>query len=166
MRVAIAASRQNVERQTGGPFGAAIFDLEKDALVSIGVNLVTSANCSLLHAEIVAIMQAQRILGYYDLGSVGTGRFELTTSTEPCAMCLGAIPWSGIRRVVCGARAEDAEAIGFNEGCKPEGGVNSLNSYGIEVVKDVLRQEAAEVLRDYNDHGGEIYNPARSSSRN
>ena len=41
---------------------------------------------------------------------------EMVASTQPCAMCLGATPWSGIRRLVCGARDEDAEEIGFDEG--------------------------------------------------
>jgi tRNA(Arg) A34 adenosine deaminase TadA len=42
----------------------------------------------------------------------------MVVSTEPCALCLGAIPWSGIRRLVCGARDEDARSIGFDEGEK------------------------------------------------
>ena len=162
MRLVIAASRLNIERATGGPFGAAVFDLAEKKLVSLGLNLVTRFNCSVLHAEIVAIIRAQLAVESYDLSAAGSGTFELVTSTEPCAMCLGAIPWSGIGRVVCGARGEDAERIGFHEGRKPAGGGVSLRNDGIEVITEVLRDEAAAVLCLYKDMGGEIYNSGKN----
>jgi tRNA(Arg) A34 adenosine deaminase TadA len=83
---------------------------------------------------------------------------ELVSSTEPCAMCLGAIPWSGVRGLVCGARDEDARAAGFDEGTKPANWAKALDERGIEVVRDVLRDEAREVLRSYVSGGGTIYN--------
>src|SRR6185503_20926793 len=58
MRVAIELARQNVARGTGGPFGAAIFDRETGALISVGVNSVVRLNNSTLHAEMLAIMMA------------------------------------------------------------------------------------------------------------
>jgi tRNA(Arg) A34 adenosine deaminase TadA len=70
----------------------------------------------------VAIMIAQKILGNFDLGDASVPAYELVTSTEPCAMCLGATPWSGVRGLVCGARDEDASAVGFDEGSKPQSG--------------------------------------------
>jgi tRNA(Arg) A34 adenosine deaminase TadA len=73
-------------------------------------------------------------------------------------MCLGAIPWSGVRRLVCGARGDDVCAIGFDEGAKPADWVGELRKRGIEVVQDVLRQEAQDVLRQYAEAGGKIYN--------
>jgi tRNA(Arg) A34 adenosine deaminase TadA len=73
-------------------------------------------------------------------------------------MCLGAIPWSGIRSVVCGARDEDARSIGFDEGHKPPDWINSLDSRGISVVRDVLREQAKAVLLEYRERGGLIYN--------
>jgi tRNA(Arg) A34 adenosine deaminase TadA len=72
-------------------------------------------------------------------------------------MCFGAIPWSGVRRLSCGARAADAEAIGFDEGAKPRDWVGELARRGIEVVRDVGRKEAVAVLRAYSDAGAEIY---------
>lgn len=158
MALVIALSRLNVRHGTGGPFGAAVFETGSSRLVAAGVNLVVSGRCSVLHAEIVALMLAQQTFGTFDLGGPGIPECELVTSAEPCAMCLGAVPWSGVRRLVCGARGEDVEAVGFDEGAKPSGWVDELQRRGIEVVRDCCRGEAAAVLRDYTGAGGIIYN--------
>jgi len=158
MDFVISASRHNVREGTGGPFAAAIFAIETGELVSLGVNLVMTQGMSFLHAEIVALALAQRKLGCYDLGEVSAARYELLSSTEPCAMCLGAIPWSGVRRVVTAARDEDARAIGFDEGAKPENWIRSLESRGINVIADIERESARSVLQLYNVQEGHIYN--------
>ena len=119
-----------------------------------GVNLVVPLGCAVAHAEMVAIVIAQRLMGTHDLGGAGLPPFELVTSTEPCAMCLGALPWSGIRRLACGARDEDARAVGFDEGDKPANWPGLLERRGIGVTRDVRRGEAAAVLRQYVDNGG------------
>jgi tRNA(Arg) A34 adenosine deaminase TadA len=157
MRWVLALAKANVEHGTGGPFGAAVFDAGTGQVIGVGVNLVETAHCSIAHAEMMAIAIAQQRAGHYDLGS-GGAVCELVTSTEPCAMCLGAIPWSGVRRVVCGARGQDACAIGFDEGAKPSDWVAALRERGITVVRDVLRAEAQAVLRQYAEAGGLIYN--------
>jgi tRNA(Arg) A34 adenosine deaminase TadA len=158
MRLAIELASWNIERRTGGPFGAAIFEADTWRIVGVGVNLVETSNCSILHAEMVAIAVAQQAVGSYDLAAGGRARHELVTSVEPCAMCLGAIPWSGVRRVLCGARGEDACEIGFDEGAKPADWVGELNKRGVEVSRDILRDEARAVLRQYAEKGGTIYN--------
>ena len=160
MRFVIALARENVERQSGGPFGAAVFDA-KGTLVAPGINLVVTGNCSILHAEMIAIAMAQKRLGRYDIGNGGTDAYELVTSAEPCAMCFGAIPWSGVSRMVCGARDEDARRIGFDEGPKLSGWQAALEDRGIRFVRDVLRKEAVEVLDLYVRLGGPIYNAGR-----
>ena len=101
---------------------------------------------------------AQKILGRFDLGAEDSSGYELVASTEPCAMCQGAVIWSGVRSLVCGARGEDASAIGFDEGPKREDWVTQLQSRGITVTQDVCRSEAAAVLRHYRDTGGFVYN--------
>lgn len=73
-------------------------------------------------------------------------------------MCLGATPWSGVRHLVCGARDEDARAVGFDEGSKTSEWVGALEDRGITVQQDVLREEAARILQEYAERGGEIYN--------
>jgi len=158
MELVVTLARLNIERETGGPFGAGIFECESGRLVSVGVNLVESANCSVAHAEMVAIAVAQRVIGCYDLSSGKGVTYQLVTSTEPCAMCLGAIPWSGVRSVACGARDEDARSIGFDEGSKPQDWVKSLENRRISVVRDVLREKAKAVLLEYSRQGGLIYN--------
>ena len=158
MRLAVELSRESIHRGTGGPFGAAIFDRETNRLLAPGVNLVLSSGYSFAHAEMVAIMVAQQLVGDFDLGGEGQPSYELVASTEPCSMCFGALPWSGVRHLVCGARGEDAEAVGFDEGTKLTEWVRSLEERGITVERDVLRNEAASVLREYAERGGEIYN--------
>jgi len=157
MGFVVGASRENVRRETGGPFGAGVFDGD-GRLISFGVNIVEASNCSVLYAEIVAIAFAQKALGRYDLSNGGKEHYELVTSTEPCAMCFGAVPWSGVKSLVCGARDEDARSIGFDEGPKLANWVEALEQRGISVVRDVLREEATAVLREYAEGGGTIYN--------
>ena len=158
MAFVVSLSEANVAQGTGGPFAAAIFDSDTHELIAPGINIVVPAHCSVLHAEMVAIMMAQHRLGTHDLGAEGTPRCELVSSTEPCAMCMGAIPWSGVRRLICGASGEDACAIGMDEGAKPANWVQELAHRGIEVLPNVMRDTAAAVLRQYAAAGGPIYN--------
>ena len=150
----LTLARSNFEHETGGPFGSAIFD-EKGGLISVGVNMVVPNSFAGAHAEIVAIAIAGRVLRTFTFANHHT---EIIASTEPCAMCLGAIPWSGVKRLVCAARDEDASAVGFEEGDKPTDWGDKLNARGIEVVRDVKRDEGAQVLVDYVKAGGVIYN--------
>lgn len=163
MRLVVQLSRLNFEEGTGGPFGAGIFDMQTGRLIAPGVNLVVPSNCCIVHAEMVAIMIAQQAMGSYDLAAEGLPPCEMVVSTEPCAMCLGAIPWSGIRRLVCGARDEDARSIGFDEGAKLPDWVATLEERNITVLRDVCRSEAATVLRAYLESGGVIYNSRRNA---
>lgn len=161
MELAVRLARENARRGTGGPFGAAVFESDSGRLVAPGVNLVVGSGNSVAHAETVALMVAQRIVGNFDLGAPGRPACELVASTEPCLMCLGATLWSGVRSLVCGARDEDAAAIGFDEGPKPSMWQRELEDRGLAVRRDVLREGAAEVLREYVRSGGEIYNARR-----
>ena len=158
VRFAIDLARANVENGTGGPFGAAIFEISSGRCLAFGVNLVVPTNTAVAHAEIVAIARAGQAAGTFDLGAPGRPDAAMATSTEPCAMCFGAVPWSGVRRLVTGARDEDARAIGFDEGPKMTDWKTALTSRGIEVVTDVEREAGASVLRAYVERGGDIYN--------
>jgi tRNA(Arg) A34 adenosine deaminase TadA len=158
MGLAIRLAELNIKEGTGGPFGAAIFNLDTSTLVAPGTNAVIRSKASIAHAEVIAISLAQRILDTHDLGASGMPRTELVTSCEPCAMCLGALTWAGIRSLVCGARDADARAIGFDEGAKPQDWVSGLKARGIRVRRGVKRAEAAAVLQNYLVSGGTIYN--------
>jgi tRNA(Arg) A34 adenosine deaminase TadA len=158
MRLAVALARENVARGTGGPFGAAVFDDRSGKPVSVGVNLVERHGNSVLHAEIVALMLAHAAVGRYSLGDDDLPPHALVTSCDPCAMCLGASLWAGVRRLVCGAGREDAMGIGFEEGPVFAGSYRYLADRGVTVVHGVLREEAAAVLKQYQGGGGTIYN--------
>lgn len=158
MRLAIAVARENVVHGSGGPFGAAIFERESGMLVAVGMNSVVRLGNSTLHGEMMAFMMAQRVVGSYSLGAAGLPEHELFTSCEPCAMCLGATLWSGVRRVVYGAGREDALRLNFEEGPVFPESYAYLEERGIEIVRDVLRDEAREVLELYRARDGRIYN--------
>ncbi len=160
MRFVLALARRNVQNATGGPFAAAVFDNE-GRLIAPGVNLVVASKCSVLHSEIVALALSQKVLGRYDISDAGRLHYDLFATTEPCAMCSGAIPWSGVQRLVCGARDEDAREVGFDEGHKIAEWISALNDRGIAVLRDVLRAEAVEVLQEYVKAGGPIYHAGR-----
>lgn len=156
MDFAIDLARENIARSTGGPFAALVVDGADGRLLAAGVNSVTRTGLSVAHAEIMALSLAQHSLGDWNLAR---GRvLTLISSCEPCAMCYGALPWSGIRRLVCGAMREDAEAGGFDEGDKPADWADALQRRGIEVTQGVCRERAAGLFEHYRASGGEIYN--------
>jgi tRNA(Arg) A34 adenosine deaminase TadA len=157
MRLAIEASRQGSAAGDGGPFGAAVFDADGTRLVALGANLVLATGCTALHAEIVALMRMQELLRCGRLLPADAPRFALVTSAEPCAMCLGAIVWSGVGQVVCGARDADVRAIGFDEGDKPPDWPQAFRRRGIVVRPDVLRADARAVLAEFQRASGIIY---------
>ncbi|MFI5213335.1 MAG: nucleoside deaminase [Gemmatimonadales bacterium] len=158
MRLAIALARENVTRGTGGPFGAAVFEKGAGKLVGVGMNSVVRLNNCVLHGEMVAFMIAQQRLGSFTLSAPLMPAHELVTSCEPCAMCLGAILWSGVKRVVCGAHRDDATKLNFEEGPVFPESYKYLQDRGIEVVREVLRSEAREVIELYRRTSGRIYN--------
>ena len=163
MSFVIEAAQRNISEGTGGPFAAAVFEAESGKLISLGVNLVTYQGLSILHAEMVAFTLAQKKIGSYDLGRQDLASHELVTSIEPCAMCFGAIPWSGVRRVIAGARDSDARSIGFDEGPKMKDWRIELEKRGIATICDVSREAAARVLLNYSLQGGKIYNSRESA---
>jgi tRNA(Arg) A34 adenosine deaminase TadA len=158
MQLAIDVSRENVDRETGGPFGAAIFESQTGRLVSVGMNSVVRLNNCVLHGEMVAFMMAQQRVGSFTLNSPSLPPHELFTSCEPCAMCLGATLWSGVRRVVYGAAREDAAHLSFEEGPVFPESYQYLEDRGIRIERGLLRDEARAVLERYREKRGTIYN--------
>ncbi|HET7843661.1 MAG TPA: nucleoside deaminase [Xanthomonadales bacterium] len=156
MALAIELARLNVDRRTGGPFGAAVFTGE-GRLVSVGVNRVVPSSCSVAHAEMLAFMTAQLRLQRFRLNEDGT-KFVLATSAQPCCQCYGASFWAGIDLLEIGARADDVEALTeFDEGPLPADWVGELERRGIAVARDIARDAAREVLRAYGSGGGTAY---------
>lgn len=158
MRLAIALSRMNVERGTGGPFGAAIFEANSGKLVAVGVNCVVRLNNCTLHGEMMAFMMAQQRLGSFTLKAAHLPAHDLFTSCEPCAMCLGATLWSGVQRVVYGAAREDASLLNFEEGPVFPESYRYLEERGIRIERNMMRDDARAVLELYRLGSGRIYN--------
>jgi len=92
----------------GGPFGAVI--TRDGKIISEAFNMVVLSNDPTAHAEILAIRQAAKVLRSHDLD-----KCTLYTSCEPCPMCLGAIYWAGIKKVVYACDRVDAEEAGFSD---------------------------------------------------
>ncbi len=158
MRFVIELARRNVVARSGGPFGAAVFESGYAQPLAVGVNRVEALNNSCLHAEVVALMAAQVRVGSFTLRDDGISTRTLFTSCAPCAMCLGAVLWSGVGRLVCGATREDALALGFDEGPVFAESWSYVEDRGIEVVHGLLAAEARAVLAQYRAAGGLIYN--------
>ncbi len=152
MRLALAAARGNVERKSGGPFGAVVRAEATGEIVGVGANLAPPTGNPVLHAETVAITMAASALK-------AGGAFTLFTSCEPCIMCLGASHWAGFRRIVSAATKADAEAIGFSEGSGIAELRREMAGRGVTFEDGFLREEGAAVLRLYASGGGVIYGP-------
>lgn len=154
--LAIALSRHNVERATGGPFGAAVFDAD-GKLVAAGVNRVEPLASSLAHAEIVALAGAQQKLGRPRINADGR-RYTLATSAQPCCQCFGAVVWAGIDELLIAARTRDTETLaGFDEGPLPCDWCAQLERRGIRIQRDIQRDAACAVLAAYGAAGGSRY---------
>ena len=163
MRFVLALTERNIREETGGPFGAAVFERDSGKLVSVGVNVVVQQNCSAAHAEMIALMLAQKELGYFDLGAERFPEHRLVTSGKMCAMCLGNVCWSGVSEVLSSAEPEDVEKIaGFDEGPTPPDYNTQLELRGIKIVPELLRSEGRAVLQLYVDLGGKVYNARHS----
>jgi guanine deaminase len=108
MRKAIELSVENVRSGKGGPFAALV--VKDGKIIATGTNLVTSTFDPTAHAEVVAIREACRVLGKFQLQGC-----DLYTSCEPCPMCLGAIYWARPDRVFFAATQDDAAAAGFDD---------------------------------------------------
>lgn len=163
MAAVIRFSGLNVEHNTGGPFAAGVFEQDSGKLVVIGVNRVMANHCSSAHAEVMALTMAQAILGTHDLGSAGLPSYQLVVNWRPCAMCYGAVIWSGIRSlVIAGDGPELEELTGFDEGPMRPDWAEQLRQRGIEVTSNVQTAEACKVFELFRDRGHHVYNPSRA----
>ena len=139
MRRAIALSREHMEAGHGGPFGAVV--VKDGKIIGEGWNRVTSANDPTAHAEVLAVREACKTLGTYDLSGA-----VIYTSCEPCPMCLGAIYWARLDRVYFGNSRTDAAAISFDD----------ARLY--QEISAPYEQRAIPMVRLLSDEALEIFN--------
>lgn len=134
MRMAIEQAKLGMERNEGGPFGAVV--VKDGVVIARGNNRVTSSCDPTAHAEVVAIREACRKLGSFQLeGCV------IYTSCEPCPMCLGAIYWARPAKIYYGCTREDAAAIDFDDALIYEEINAPIERRRIE-TRQLLRDEA------------------------
>ena len=108
MRRAFALALEYVQSGRGGPFAALV--VKDGKIVAEGTNRVTSTNDPTAHAEIIAIREACRALGSFQLNGCA-----IYAICEPCPMCLGAIYWARPARLYFAGTASDAAGAGFDD---------------------------------------------------
>lgn len=148
MREAIEFSRGNARDGKGGPFAALI--VQGDAIIARGTNLVTSTNDPTAHAEIVAIREACRHLGTFQLAGC-----DFYTTCEPCPMCLGAIYWARPRAVYFANTRHDAAGIGFDDRFIYDEFTLPHEKRRIPMIQ-VLRDEALIAFREWTTKSDKI----------
>jgi tRNA(Arg) A34 adenosine deaminase TadA len=159
MAAVIRFSRLNFEQGTGGPFAAGVFERDTGVPVLIGVNRVMPLQCSSAHAEVTTITLAQQLLGTWDLGAPGLPAYQLVVNWRTCVMCYGAVIWSGVRSlVIAGSGPELEEITGFDEGPIHPQWQQELERRDIDVVDNLLKDEAVAVFRDFAASGSTVYN--------
>lgn len=108
MRKAIRLAQKGMDSNSGGPFGAVV--VKNGEVVGEGYNRVTSDNDPTAHAEIMAIRDACKNLGTFQLDDC-----VIYTSCEPCPMCLGAIYWARPQKVFYACTRQDAADAQFDD---------------------------------------------------
>jgi tRNA(Arg) A34 adenosine deaminase TadA len=148
MREAIRLSIENVRSGRGGPFAAIV--AKDGTIIARGTNIVTSTNDPTAHAEIVAIREACRILGKFQLDGC-----EIYTSCEPCPMCLGAIYWARPERVFYGNTKQNAAEIDFDDSFIYEELPKKIGDRSIPMVQ-VLHEEALAAFKMWKEKPDKI----------
>ena len=148
MRQAIELSKANVRVGKGGPFAALV--VRDNVVIAQGTNLVTSTNDPTAHAEIVAIREACRQLGTFQLSGC-----DFYTTCEPCPMCLGAIYWARPRAVYFANSQDDAAAIGFDDRFIYDEFPLPIGKRRIP-MHQILRDEAFVAFREWTDKSDKI----------
>ena len=148
MARAIQLSIENVRTGRGGPFGAVV--VKGDIVIAEGTNQVTSRNDPTAHAEVLAIREACKKLGVFDLQGC-----ELYTSCEPCPMCLGAIYWARLSLVYFANAAVDASKIGFDDSLIYRELAQPHSQRKIPMIQ-IMRNEALVAFREWEDKPDKI----------
>ena len=154
MEIANDLARDNLNTKVGGPYGACV--VRNGEIIGKGSNHVLSDNDPTAHAEVMAIRDACKNIGSYDLSDC-----EIYTSCYPCPMCLSAIIWANIKTVYYGNTKEDAERIGFRDDFIYDF-INDLknNEHDLNILdlKSIDHEETIKVFEEYQkDNTNEIY---------
>ena len=143
MQEAIALSQKGVQNDEGGPFGCII--VKDDKIVGRGNNKVTSTNDPTAHAEVVAIRDACKNLGTFQLDEC-----EVYTSCEPCPMCLGAIYWARPKVIYYANNRQDAAEVGFDDSMIYDEISADIKHRKIPIIP-LLRKEAIKIFTEWKN---------------
>ena len=148
MTEAIQLSIENVKSGKGGPFGAVI--VKDGKIIAYGANSVTSTNDPTAHAEVVAIRNACKELGTFQLDGC-----EIYTSCEPCPMCLGAIYWARPDRMYFANTKKDAADINFDDQFIYEELELPYQKRKLETIQ-MMNEEALEAFKLWSENINKI----------
>ncbi len=148
MQRAIALALDNVKSGRGGPFGALV--VKNGKMIAEGTNTVTSTTDPTAHAEIVAIREACKKLGAFQL----TG-CEIYASCEPCPMCLAAIYWARLERIYFAGTGNDAAKVGFDDSFVYQEIAKSRARRKI-LMTQLMREESLEPFRAWEQKPDKI----------
>jgi tRNA(Arg) A34 adenosine deaminase TadA len=148
MQRAITLAIENVRTGRGGPFAALV--VKDGTIVAEGTNCVTSTNDPTAHAEVVALREACKALGNFQLDGC-----EIYTTCEPCPMCLGAIYWARPARVYYASSGRDAEAAGFDDAHILEELTLPYDRRKIPMVQ-MMREEALRAFEEWRKKSDRI----------
>jgi len=148
MREAIKLSLDNMRAGNGGPFGAVI--VKEGKIIARGFNKVTSTNDPTAHAEVVAIREACKALGSFQLDGC-----EIYTSCEPCPMCLGAIYWARPDKMYFANTKVDAANIGFDDQFIYEEIELDVDKRKLP-TEQLLQEEAIEAFKEWQSKTDKI----------
>jgi tRNA(Arg) A34 adenosine deaminase TadA len=142
LKIAIHTAEENMSNG-GGPFGAVI--VRNGTVIARSGNRVVPGHDPTAHAEVMAIRLAAEASGTHDLSDC-----VIYASCEPCPMCLGAIYWAGIRRIVYASDRYRAAAAGFSDNHIYEELVLSNNERSIEMIRG-MKDDGDAVLRKWEE---------------
>ena len=147
LRLAIDTARQNIQ-EGGGPFGAVV--VMNGNIISSAGNRVVTGHDPTAHAEVQAIRMAAAALGTHELGSC-----VIYASCEPCPMCLGAIYWAGIRRVVYASDRHRAAAAGFDDEMIYTELAKHRDDRNVTMDR-AMEEEGDSVFREWDNYPGKV----------
>lgn len=119
------------------PVGAVI--VKDGEVIASACNRKETDDCALSHAEINAIAEASKKLGWRLDGC------DIYVTLEPCAMCAGAIISARIRRVVFGASEPKSGFFGSAADLSKSSGLN----HSVEIVGGVCSDVCQKILADF-----------------
>jgi guanine deaminase len=139
MHIACKEAKKGLENVGEGPFGACV--VKKGEIISLGHNQVVKDHDPTAHAEIVAIREACRKLGTFELKEC-----ELFSTCEPCPMCFGAIYWCRLKKLYYGTNRHEAAEIGFDDEFIYEELAKQKKDRRLITTSDVSREECVELF--------------------